>query len=147
MIEKAAEMTGSKTTFIASEIYFLALCCVSGCAASRHETQEQNHVRPGYVHHVVICWLKDAGNEEQRERLIHASRGFYGIPGIVDLSAGEVLPGERSMVDSSFDVAIVMTFRNKQDMKRYLSHPDHEKARDEILVPLTERVVVYDIIE
>ena len=146
MAERAADMSSNKTILIVSVILY-AHCFLAGCAASRHETQEQHHVRPGYVHHVVICWLKDAGNEEQRERLIHASRGFYGIPGIVDLSAGEVLPGERSMVDSSFDVAIVMTFRNKQDMKRYLSHPDHEKARDEILVPLTERVVVYDIIE
>jgi len=109
--------------------------------------EEQPHVKPGCVHHVVICWLRDSGNEEHRRKLIEASRGFKDIPGIAELRAGRVLPGERSIVDSSFDIAVIMTFRSEQDMKNYLSHPEHEKARDEILVPLTDRIVVYDIIE
>ena len=39
----------------------------------------------GRVSHVVICWLKDPGNEEARAELVQVSRGFADIPGYSDL--------------------------------------------------------------
>ena len=41
------------------------------------------------VHHVVICWLNEPGNEEARQKVIEVSRGFSVIPGVIDVRAGE----------------------------------------------------------
>ncbi|NOR65319.1 MAG: hypothetical protein GQ468_04815, partial [Candidatus Scalindua sp.] len=38
------------------------------------------------VHHVVVCWLNESGNEEARQKIIEASRGFSSIPGVILIS-------------------------------------------------------------
>lgn len=99
------------------------------------------------VHHVVVCWLKDSGNEEARQKIIEVSRGFSSIPGVIDVRAGSVIRSEREIVDSSFDVAIYLSFDNKQKLQDYLNHPIHKNAVEETLKPLVSKVVVYDFIE
>lgn len=99
------------------------------------------------VHHVVICWLKDSGNKEARQKIIGASRGFSSILGVVDVRAGSMIHSEREIVDNSFDVAIYLSFENEQKLQDYLVHPIHKNAVKEILKPLVSKVVVYDFIE
>jgi hypothetical protein len=50
-------------------------------------------------------------------------------------------------VDDSFDVAISVTFADQEAMRAYLAHPLHQRARDEILLPMVEKIVVYDFQE
>lgn len=99
------------------------------------------------VHHVVICWLKQPGDEAARKKLVEASRELADIPGVAAVKAGRVLPANRPVSDSSFDVAVVMSFRDKQGLESYLRHPAHLKATEEILAPLTSRIVIYDFSE
>ncbi len=99
------------------------------------------------IHHVVICWLKDSGNKEARQKIIEASREFASIPGVVNVKAGSVIHSERKIVDSSFDVAIYLSFENEQKLQDYLVHPIHKNAVKDILKPLVSKVVVYDFIE
>jgi hypothetical protein len=99
------------------------------------------------VHHVVICWLNEHGNKEAHQKLIEVSRGFSAIPGVIDVRAGRVIPSEREIVDSSFDVAIYLSFENEQKLFEYLNHPIHKKAVEKMLKPLVRKVVVYDFIE
>jgi hypothetical protein len=99
------------------------------------------------VHHIVICWLKDPGNAGARQQLIEVSKSFQTLPGVVRVSAGPVLPGDRGIVDSSFDVAIVMSFESREALYAYLDHPRHRQATQEVLRPLTSRVIVYDFID
>ncbi len=99
------------------------------------------------IHHVVVCWLNDHGNEEARQKVIEVSRGFSAIPGVIDVRAGRVIPSGREIVDSSFDVAIYLSFENEQNLFEYLNHPIHKKAVEETLKPLVRKVVVYDFIE
>jgi hypothetical protein len=99
------------------------------------------------VYHVVICWLKDSGNKEARQKIIEASRGFSSIPGVVNVKAGSVIHSEREIVDSSFDVAIYLSFENEQKLNEYLIHPIHKNAVEETLKPLVRKIVVYDFIE
>jgi hypothetical protein len=47
-------------------------------------------------------------------------------------------------VDDSFDVGIVVEVRNEVDLKKYLEHPIHQNAKKEVLLPLVDRVLVYD---
>lgn len=101
--------------------------------------------RDGNVTHVVICWLKDPGNAEHRTRLIKASEAMKDLPGVLNVKAGVALKSDRKMADSSFDVAIVMTFAGRKALQDYLDNPRHKKAQSEILAPLTSRVVIYDL--
>jgi hypothetical protein len=99
------------------------------------------------VHHVVVCWLNKPGNKEARQKVIEVSRGFSAIPGVIDVRAGRVIHSEREIVDSSFDVAIYLSFENEQKLFEYLNHPIHKKAVEETLKPLVRKVIVYDFIE
>jgi len=99
------------------------------------------------VHHVVVCWLNKPGNEEARRKVIDVSRGFSEIPGVTSVRAGRVIPSEREIVDSSFDVAIYLSFENEQKLFEYLNHPVHKKAVEKTLKPLVRKIIVYDFIE
>ena len=99
------------------------------------------------VHHVVVCWLNESGNKEARHKIIDASRGFASIPGVIDVRAGSVIQSNREIVDSSFDVAIYLSFENEQKLQDYLAHPFHNNAVKKILKPLVRKIVVYDFIE
>jgi hypothetical protein len=101
---------------------------------------------PGHeaVSHVVVCWLKNPGSPEDRARLITAAKSLEPIPGIVSLEVGECLPSKREIVDSTFDVAMVVQFRDEKALEEYLVNPIHVQAVKDHLVPLTSKVLIYD---
>ena len=96
------------------------------------------------VKHIVFVWLKDPGNVSDRQKIIEVSRSFVQIPGVVDVSAGEVIISERKIVDDSFDVGITLSFVTEADMNAYLLHPKHKDAVKNVLMPLVKKIVVYD---
>ena len=102
-------------------------------------------VKPTPVTHVVVCWCKEPGNEAARQRLINASHSFRAIPGVVSVTAGRPIPSTRPVVDSSFDVAVVMQFRDQRALRDYEQHPIHKKAVSDVLRPLTAKILIYDI--
>ena len=113
--------------------------------ACQHD--KDHHDSTSKVHHVVVCWLNKPGNEKARQKVIDVSRGFSALPGVIGVRAGRVIPSQREIVDSSFDVAIYLSFENEQKLFEYLNHPIHKKAVEEMLKPLVQKVVVYDFIE
>ena len=98
------------------------------------------------VTHVVMVWLKEPGNEQQRAEFIKASEQLNDLPGIVNRHVGIVLPGDRSIVDDTFDVAVTVTMESKAALQAYLNNPKHKKILKEKIKPLTNRVVAYNFI-
>lgn len=96
------------------------------------------------VTHVVMVWLKQPGNEQQRAAFIKASEQLNSLPGIVNRHVGVVVSSDRSIVDDTFDVAVTVTMESPMALKKYLNHPKHKKILREKIKPLTNRVVVYD---
>jgi hypothetical protein len=96
------------------------------------------------IDHVVIVWLKEPGNDAQRQQMIDRSKTFTQIPGVQRVSVGTALPSTRPVVDSSYDVALVIRFANEQALRDYDQHPIHRKAVQELLAPLAARFVIYD---
>jgi hypothetical protein len=96
------------------------------------------------LEHVVIVWLKEPGNPAARERIIEASEALTAIPGVVSLKSGRVVASERPIVDSSFDVALIITLTDAAALQAYLSHPLHVSLVENTLKPLVERIQVYD---
>lgn len=96
------------------------------------------------LQHVVVTWLKDAGNSEHRKRLMRAGEQLRSVPGVMSVEMGHCLPSKRPVVDSSYDVAFIMTFRNEADLHAYEVNATHVKLVQEVLKPLTRKIVVYD---
>mgnify|MGYP006111027897 FL=1 len=94
--------------------------------------------------HIVLCWLKEPGNHSQQQEIIEMTESFRDIPSVLDARAGRTIKSDRSIVDDSFDVGIVVEVRNEVDLKKYLEHPIHQNAKKEVLLPLVDRVLVYD---
>jgi hypothetical protein len=102
------------------------------------------HAVAAAVEHIVIVWLQEPGNTEHRARIISESQVLREIPGVTGLRAGNMLPNQRPVVDSSFDVALVVSLENETAMAGYLSHPLHVQLVEETLKPLVKRIQVYD---
>jgi hypothetical protein len=115
---------------------------VSACSSSPKEPAKQSLPKP--VTHVVICWLKDRGNVEHRQKLIEVSKKLGAIPGVMSVSAGEVLATGRPMAESSYDVGIVFRFESEAALRAYEVHPVHQRALRETMQPLVQRYVVFD---
>lgn len=97
------------------------------------------------IKHIVLCWLNEPGNQAHVHQVIKTSKELTIIPGVLDLHAGTALHSEREIVDDSFDAGIVMSFRNNKEMNDYLNHPEHVRRVKNDLLPLCQRILVYDI--
>ncbi|CAN5656689.1 hypothetical protein BH09PLA1_BH09PLA1_17420 [soil metagenome] len=115
----------------------VAVLMMTGCATMRPAND-------GPIKHIVVVWLKEPGNETNRQKLIDRARTFTKIPGLTSVSSGTVLPSERMGVDSTFDVAFIMTFAGEQALRDYEQNPIHKKAVQEVLAPLAAKFVMYD---
>ena len=103
-------------------------------------------VKPA-IQHIVVVWLKEPGNEQHRLQLLKASQRLTEIPGILSVQGGKVIGSERSVVDSSFDIVLVMRIRNREVLNNYVQHPLHQQLLNEVFKPLIERYRVYDVEE
>jgi Stress responsive A/B Barrel Domain len=121
------------------------LLIAASCQTAKSPTSVQ--MTAGDVQHVVICWLKIPGDETARKSLIDATRSFADIRGVTSVRVGRVLPSTRPVVDSSYDVGIVMTFKDTAAMADYESDPKHLAAVRDVLKPFVARYVIYDFID
>lgn len=99
------------------------------------------------VMHVVFVWLNEPGNAAHRRQVIRASRSFTDIDGVLEVRVGEPVASDRPVVDDSFDVGIYLRFATIDDMRSYLTDEKHQAALRDVLRPLAERYLVYDIID
>ena len=97
------------------------------------------------IEHIVIIWLKQPGNTSAQDTVIKSSQALKSIPGVISLRSGRAVPSQRKIVDSSFDVALIISLTNKAALDAYLVHPTHKKLLEEIMKPLVDRIRVYDV--
>ena len=100
----------------------------------------------GAITHIVLCWLKDKGNETRIQEVIQVSRELSIIDSLEEIKVGTALPSERDIVDDSFDVGMVMTFKDQQSLQDYLVHEEHVKRVKQVLAPECAKVLIYDIV-
>jgi len=121
-------------------LYLLVAVTLTGCINSQQTTSPA-------LQHIVVVWLKEPGNEAHRQQLLKASQQLTGIPGILTITGGTVIASERSVVDSSFDIVLVIQMRNRDVLSSYVQHPLHQQLLDEVFKPLIEHYRVYDVEE
>jgi hypothetical protein len=113
----------------------LSLALLTGC--------QSNPIRQsqGQVRHVVIAWLKPGAD---RDKVLASVHELSKIRGVVDYSAGYRIASERPMVDSTYDLAIVLTFDSVESLRAYPNDPVHLRITDQVVKPNVEKFVVYD---
>ena len=118
-------------------VYLLLAATLLACTAAPPQ--------PGRtLEHIVIVWLKEPGNTVHRQTILEESEVLRTRPGVLSLRSGTVIPGERVIVDSSFDVALIVSFANQEAMDAYLVHPTHVQLVNETLKPLVAKIRVFD---
>jgi hypothetical protein len=134
--------------FLVSLHFFCVIVFLTGCFSLRtsFETKEDDESAKR-LHHVVLCWLKETGNLEHRKQIIEVTKTFRGIPGVLAARAGSAVQSERSIVDDSFDVGILIVVKDEESLSSYLEHPLHQRAKKDTLLPLVDKILVYDFKE
>ena len=116
----------------------LAICVfLFGCAAAPGPSPA--------VAHVVLLWLKHPERGADRAQLIRTAHSLRMIPGVVKVEAGRVVPALPPEVDRSFDLGVVITFRDQAALRRYQKDPRHLEAMRHYLRPLVRRSEVYNL--
>lgn len=97
------------------------------------------------VTHVVLMWLKHPERSADRAQLIRAAHSLRMIPGVLRVQAGLAVPTLAPGVDRSFDLGVVITFRDRAALQRYEKDPQHADAMRRYLRPLVRRYEVYNL--
>ena len=127
--------------YIRPALLFLTLL-LSSCQSSSPATAPL----AGSVEHVVLMWMKNPDDAAARRQIVDVTNSFKQIPGVLAIAYGPAIPSTRPVVDSSFHVGIIITFRDRQSASAYETHPIHQKAVREVLQPLVGKLQVYDIL-
>lgn len=94
--------------------------------------------------HVVIFWTDPKKANAADELLDGAKKYLAGIPGILHFHIGKMAASHRSVVDQSYQVALNITFKDKQTQDAYQEHPLHLEFVEKTFKPNCVKVVVYD---
>src|SRR5437667_7499850 len=85
-------------------------------------------VRSGQVTHVMLFWLKRPGNVDDQNFLLRALRTLRRARGVNDMRVGRSLPVDRPGLEQTFDLGVVMTFRDREPLETFERHPPREQA-------------------
>ena len=127
-----------------------AIMAVNGIACA-DEAHAESNPEQQKVHHLVIIWLKQHGDEQARRKYIEVSKHLAEIPGVLAYDIGTPVPLQRERTDSaaddSYDLAISSTLESRQALDNYVKHPKHQKIIQDILKPMVDKYKVYDFID
>ena len=96
------------------------------------------------VTRVVLMWLKHPGRSADRAQLIRAAHSLRMIPGVMRVQTGRTVPTPVPGGDRSFDLGVVITFRDRAALRRYEKDP-HLEAMRRYLRPLVRRYEIYNL--
>ena len=94
--------------------------------------------------HVVIFWTDPAQPNATEELLAGANQYLKPIPGVLQFHVGKMARSHRAVVDQSYQVALNLTFTNKQAQDDYQAHPRHVEFVEKVFKKVCKKVVVYD---
>jgi len=100
--------------------------------------------RSGQVTHVMLFWLKRSGNVDDRNVLLRGLRTLRRVRGVNDVRVGRPLPVDPPGLEQSFDLGVVVIFRDREALEKFEHDPRRRRALDTILEPLVRRYTVYN---
>ena len=126
-------------------VMLLAGCGSDSRTAADTTAEPRGGLPRDAVGHVVIFWLKEPGSADGRRQILEASESFRSVPGVLAVETGEKIASPRRNVDKTYDVAVVIWFRDQDALEQYQTHPAHLSMLAHV-GPLVDRTVVYDFL-
>jgi hypothetical protein len=120
----------------------------SRCEITRfllHDAPRNERLIPVFVHNVFFRWKKETTSTDVEA--IH--RALVTLPGLVPSIRSYTIGSNLglSQPDVSWDFAIFAQFDDEAGWRAYVSHPEHEAVRDEIVAPhIAERATVQFVV-
>ncbi|PYK80372.1 MAG: hypothetical protein DME38_03580 [Verrucomicrobia bacterium] len=102
------------------------------------------NARSGHVTHVMLFWLKRSGNVDDRNVLLRGLPTLRRVRGVNDVRVGRPLPVDPPGLEQSFDLGVVVIFRDREALEKFEHDPRRRRALDTILEPLVRRYTVYN---
>ena len=92
----------------------------------------------------MLFWLKRPGNVNDRNFLLRGLRILRRLRGVNDVRVGRPLPVDRPGAEQSFDLGVVIVFRNREALDKFEHDPRRGGALEAMLEPLVRRYAVYN---
>ena len=102
------------------------------------------NARSGQVTHAMLFWLKRPGNVDDQNVLRRGLRTLRRFRGVNDVRVGRPLPVDRPGLEQSFDLGVVVIFRDREALEKFEHDPRRGGALDVILQPLIRRYLIYN---
>ena len=100
--------------------------------------------QPHMFSHVVIFWTNPQKPTAADDLIAGANKYLKNIPGVLHYHIGKMVGSHRPVVDQTYQVALNLTFTDKQAQDTYQDHPEHLKFVAEAFKPNCVKVVIYD---
>jgi len=94
--------------------------------------------------HVVIFWTKPEVPNAADELIAGAEKYLRPIPFVESFHIGRMVKSHREVVDQSYQVALNLVFKTKQQEDDYQVHPLHLDFVEKVFKPNCQRAVIYD---
>ena len=94
--------------------------------------------------HVVIFWT-DPSNPQAADKLVEGAQKLLSdIPGVQNFHVGKMVPGDRPIIDQSYQVALNIQVADREAEQAYQKHPQHVEFVENYFKPLCTKLIVYD---
>jgi hypothetical protein len=98
-----------------------------------------------FVHHVFF-WLKNPQNIQDQNDLKKGLESLLEIEPKILAHIGTPASTNRSVIDTSYQLSLLLVFNTLEEQESYQKHPVHLKFIEECSA-LWEKVVVYDSVD
>src|SRR5947208_4048307 len=122
----------------------ISLCCIAFSLTSTGA--QAAPARSGQVTHVMLFWLKRPGNVDDQNYLLRALRTLRRVRGVSDVRVGRPLLVDRPGLEESFDLGVVLIFRDREALEKFQRDQQPEKAIDAMLRSLVRRYSIYHFV-
>lgn len=92
----------------------------------------------------MLFWLKRPGNVDDQNVLRRGLRTLRRFRGVNDVRFGRSLSVDRLSLEQSFDLGVVVVFRDREAFEKFEHDPWRGGAINGMLRPLIRRYVVYN---
>lgn len=98
----------------------------------------------GDLQQVGLVWLKNAGSKEDQQKVIDAVHAFdREIPEVKSAFVGRTDGIGGPFSETGYDICFILTFESEAARQRYNVHATHQKAAQEVFLPLSKKLLFY----
>lgn len=126
------------------KLFFLvALVGFTACGSTNQKSAKKAQLDKPFIH-TAYFWFKDSVSQERIEAFYASAEKLREIDVVLALYTGKPANTTRSIVERSYDYAVVVHLKDLDAHDTYQSHPIHQQLLSDFS-GLWEKIMVTDI--